>query len=145
MPVDPPANDAPWYADGLRFKCTGCGDCCTGAPGYIWVNQQEIDAMAARLELDVDEFERTYVKQVGIRRTLRELPGSYDCVLLDADTRKCTVYEQRPRQCRTWPFWDSNLKSPEAWQECCEVCPGSGHGKLYSLETIQQQAAVIHV
>ena len=21
----------PWYKDGLRFKCTGCGDCCTGA------------------------------------------------------------------------------------------------------------------
>ena len=20
-----------WYAGGLRFKCTQCGDCCSGA------------------------------------------------------------------------------------------------------------------
>ena len=27
-----------WYAEeGLAFECTGCGDCCTGAPGYVWV------------------------------------------------------------------------------------------------------------
>jgi Fe-S-cluster containining protein len=55
------------------------------------------------------------------------------------------VYEDRPRQCRTWPFWDSNLKSPEAWLRACDVCPGSGQGKLYSIELIQEQAAVIRV
>ena len=140
-----PAAAAPWYAEGLRFKCTGCGDCCTGAPGYIWVNQAEIDALAARLEMSVAAFEAEYVMQIGIRRSLKELPESYDCVFLDAKTRKCTVYEDRPRQCRTWPFWDSNLKSPEAWDERCEACPGSGKGKLYSLEVIQEQAAVIHI
>jgi Fe-S-cluster containining protein len=134
----------PWYADGLRFTCTGCGNCCTGGPGYVWVNQAEIDALAARLGIAVGEFERKYVRQVGIRRTLAELKN-YDCVFLDAKTRHCTVYEDRPRQCRTWPFWDSNLASPEAWQRTCEACPGSGRGKLYSLETIQEQAAVIHI
>ena len=24
----------PWYQDGLQFRCTRCGNCCTGAPGY---------------------------------------------------------------------------------------------------------------
>lgn len=135
----------PWYADGLRFQCTGCGDCCTGAPGFIWVNQAEIDALARRLGMDVAAFERKYVKEVGMRRTLKERPKSYDCVFLDAETRKCTVYEDRPRQCRTWPFWNSNLKSPAAWQQTCEVCPGSGKGKLYSIETIEAQKAVINI
>ncbi len=134
----------PWYAAGLRFKCTGCGDCCTGAPGYIWVNQAEIDALARRLGMPVDEFEQKYVRAVGVRRTLRERKN-YDCVFLDGETRKCTVYEDRPRQCRTWPFWNSNLKSPEAWQETCAVCPGSGHGKLYTLEAIDQQRSVINI
>jgi Fe-S-cluster containining protein len=139
----PSAND-PWYADGLRFQCTGCGDCCTGAPGYVWINQAEIDALALRLGMDVAAFERKYVKEVGVRRTLKERKN-YDCVFLDGETRKCTVYEDRPRQCRTWPFWSSNLKSPAAWQQTCEVCPGSGKGKLYSIEMIESQKAVINI
>lgn len=46
----------PWYADGLKFKCTGCGDCCTGAPGYVWVNKAEIEAIAADISMEVAEF-----------------------------------------------------------------------------------------
>ena len=46
-----------WYADGLRFRCTQCGDCCTGAEGYVWVNQAEIDAMAARVGMTAEAFE----------------------------------------------------------------------------------------
>lgn len=71
-----------WYANGLRFRCTQCGDCCTGAEGYVWVNQTEIDAMAARLDMDPVAFEKAYVRRVGIRRSLTERPGG-DCVLLD--------------------------------------------------------------
>lgn len=141
----PSDEHQPWYAEGLRFECTGCGDCCTGAPGYIWVNQAEIDALANHMDLASAEFEKKFVRKVGIRRTLHELPGSYDCVLFDAKTRKCTVYDARPRQCRTWPFWKSNLRSEATWAETCEVCPGSGKGKLYQLEHIVEQVRVVSV
>ena len=135
----------PWYKDGLRFKCTQCGDCCTGAPGYVWVNQAEVEGIAAELgESDVDAFEAEYVRKIGIRRSLREFPNG-DCVFFDSQKRKCTVYNARPRQCRTWPFWDSNLRSPEAWDDTCDVCPGSGKGKLYQLEHIELQRKVFHV
>ena len=60
-----------WYADGLRFQCTQCGDCCTGAEGYVWVNQAEIDAMAARLGMTPADFEAAHVYRVGIRRSLK--------------------------------------------------------------------------
>ncbi|MBX9792111.1 MAG: YkgJ family cysteine cluster protein [Pirellulales bacterium] len=135
-------NDSSWFKDGLRFACTGCGDCCTGAPGHVWVNAEEIAALAARLEMEVDDFERKYVRKVGIRRSLVEFPNG-DCVFFDGDTRKCTVYEQRPRQCRTWPFWDSNIRTPEAWKETCDVCPGSGRGKLISVDEILRQSQVL--
>ena len=136
----------PWYSDGLRFKCTGCGNCCTGSPGYVWVNQAEINAMAAHLAMNPAAFEKKYVRQIGIRRSLKELPDQeYDCVFLDPDSRQCQVYKHRPRQCRTWPFWKSNLRTAEAWAETCQICPGSGKGKLYQLETIQQQVATINV
>lgn len=137
-------SEQPWYHEGLRFKCTQCGDCCTGAPGYVWVNKEEIQAMADQLEMEVGEFEEQYVRKVGIRKSLREFPNG-DCVLLDTETRGCMVYKARPRQCRTWPFWDSNLKSEAAWAETCEVCPGSGAGKLHNIEQIEEQRKVMKI
>jgi Fe-S-cluster containining protein len=138
-------SDEPWYRDGLRFECTQCGDCCTGAPGYVWVNKQEISELSAAVgEPDVDAFESKYVRKIGVRRSLREFPNG-DCVFFDNTKRKCTVYAARPRQCRSWPFWDSNIRTPEAWKQTCEVCPGSGQGKLYQLDHIQQQRSVIRI
>ena len=138
-------SEEPWYKDGLRFQCTQCGDCCTGAPGFVWVNKAEIGALAASVgQEDVEAFERMYVRKVGIRRSLREFPNG-DCVLFDGDARKCTVYDARPRQCRTWPFWGSNLKTPESWRETCEACPGSGRGDLYQLDQIETQRSVFRI
>jgi hypothetical protein len=134
----------PWFKDGLRFQCTGCGDCCTGAPGFVWVNGQEIAALAARLGETVEGFEKKYVRRVGVRRSLVEFENG-DCVFLDGQTRKCTVYEDRPRQCRTWPFWDSNVKTEQAWRDTCQACPGSGQGALYPVEKILEQVAVIKI
>lgn len=135
----------PWYSNGLRFQCTQCGNCCTGAPGFVWVNQQEIADLAQKIGVaDVEEFERLYVRKIGMRKSLVEFPNG-DCVFFDGERRTCTVYEARPRQCRTWPFWNSNLRSPEAWQETCAQCPGSGKGKLYSLEQIQQNAEILNM
>lgn len=134
----------PWYHEGLKFQCSQCGDCCTGAPGFVWLNKNEIAALAKRLDLDEETFEKNYVMQVGIRKSLREFPNG-DCVLFDGEKRCCTVYEDRPRQCRTWPFWDSNLRSPETWAETCEACPGSGTGKLYQLEQIEEQRKVMRI
>ncbi len=134
-----------WYGEGLRFQCSQCGDCCTGAPGYVWVNKSEIEALAAEMGVaDVLEFEQLYVRKIGIRKSLKEFPNG-DCVFFDNQTRKCQVYGARPRQCRSWPFWNSNLKSPEAWQATCEICPGSGSGKLYSIEQIEQQRGAIRI
>jgi Fe-S-cluster containining protein len=137
-------KDLPWYHKGLNFTCSQCGDCCTGAPGYVWVNKAEITALAQRFDMDEESFEETYVMQVGIRKSLKEFPNG-DCVFFDGKKRKCTVYENRPRQCRTWPFWDSNLRSPEAWAETCEICPGSGKGKLHQLDSIEVQRKVMHI
>ena len=134
-----------WYQDGLRFSCTGCGDCCTGGPGFVWVNKEEIQQLAVAMQCaDVAEFERLYVVPVGNRHSLRER-SNYDCILLDPDTRQCRVYAVRPRQCRTWPFWDSNVETPESWKRTCQVCPGSGQGRLYQLAEIESQRQVIRV
>ena len=137
-------TEQPWYRDGLRFQCTQCGNCCTGATGYVWVNKAEIANLAALLEVDVETVEKKYVHLVGIRKSLVEYANG-DCVFFDDVTRKCKVDHARPRQCRTWPFWDSNVRTPKAWAQTCVECPGSGRGKLYQLEAIEKQRTVIKI
>ncbi len=134
--------DDPWFKDGLRFTCSGCGDCCTGAPGFVWVTREEIEDLAREVKLSPEEFEKRYVRRVGIRKSLIEY-ASGDCVFFDTNTRKCTVYHARPKQCRTWPFWQSNVQTPADWQHTCEVCPGSGRGKLHSVDHILHQITVV--
>ena len=108
------------------------------------MNQEEIDGMANRIGMDSAAFEEQFVKRVGVRRSLKERPGG-DCVLLDPQTRKCTAYEERPRQCKTWPFWQSNIRTPEAWAEAAQACPGCNKGDLVPLEQIVEQAAKIRI
>lgn len=131
----------PWFHDGLRFQCTRCGHCCTGAPGYVWVNDEEIEAIARQRGEPVDETLARYTRPVDRRRSLKERPNG-DCVFFER-SRGCTIYPVRPRQCRTWPFWESNVATPRDWQRTCQVCPGSGQGELISTEEITRRLKVI--
>jgi Fe-S-cluster containining protein len=124
----------PWYKDGLSFTCTRCGACCTGAPGYVWVDADEVAALAAHRGETPDEFSTRFVRKVGGRYSLIEKPGG-DCIFWERGVG-CTVYEARPVQCRTWPFWPENVETPEDWENVTQICPGSGRGRTYSAEEI---------
>ena len=91
----------------------------------------------------IEEVIGLYTRMSSRGRTLREKSNG-DCVFYDREAG-CTIYDVRPRQCRTWPFWESNLVSPEAWQETCEVCPGSGRGELIPAEEITRRLKVIRL
>ncbi len=127
-----------WYRDGLQFECTQCGVCCSGAPGFVWVSQDEIDSLAEHLGMNAEQFQDRFLRRVGNRFSLVEYPDG-DGIFRAPETRGCSVDEARPVQCRTWPFWSSNLASRKAWKEACKVCPGAGQGKLYSLDAIETQ------
>ncbi len=133
----------PWYKDGLPFTCTRCGHCCTGEPGYVWVNDEDLAAIAGQRGETLDEVKALYTRWTPRGRTLREKSNG-DCVFYDRE-QGCTVYVVRPPQCRTWPFWESNVATPEAWQRTCEVCPGSGQGELISAEEITRRLKVIRL
>ena len=134
----------PWYRDGLKFACTGCGDCCTGAPGYVWVSRAEIETLAAAVGLDAEEFERQFVRTVGVRRSLIEFDND-DCVFFDNESRGCRVYAARPRQCRMWPFWPSNLASPSTWDDTAQRCPGCNRGRVVPSDRILAQVQAMRV
>lgn len=139
----PPPEGPPWYRAGLRFACTRCGNCCTGEPGNVWVNGEEIDAIAEFRQTPRAEVVGLYTKQGHRGLTLREKANG-DCVFYDRKAG-CTIYAVRPRQCRTWPFWESNLRSPGAWECSSENCPGMGQGKLIPVEEITRRMKAIQL
>ncbi len=136
-----------WYKEGLHFQCAGCGGCCTGAPGYVWLTDEEEKQIADFLNISLEEFEKTYTRLVyGLRRSLKEIPQSnYDCVFFNSETRQCSIYDVRPAQCRTWPFWDSLLKSKKDWDEASKTCPGCNQGPLIPFEEIEIRRKKISV
>ena len=135
---------APWYGDGLQFTCTQCGNCCTGDPGVVWVTEEEIRRIAELAGKAVAEIRLLHTRPFGGRVSLTEKANG-DCTFFDGQTRRCTIYEARPAQCRTWPFWKSNLRSPQAWAEVQRHCPGAGRGAFFDLSTIERQAAQIEI
>ena len=127
-----------WYSEGLHFECTRCGACCTGAPGFVWVDSEQIAQLAEYRGQTVETFARRFVRQVGERYSLIERPNG-DCIFWDRQAG-CTVYPARPEQCRTWPFWRENLVTRDEWAATAQRCPGVGEGRWFSVEEIEAAA-----
>jgi Fe-S-cluster containining protein len=134
------SNTKKWYKEGLCFSCVECGNCCTGPPGYVWVCQEEIRLIAQYIGRADGQLADDQVRQVGARCSLTERPNG-DCVFLQElpnGQRACQVYPVRPLQCRTWPFWTSNLESQRSWAQAGRMCPGINRGRPHTLEQIEQ-------
>ena len=130
-----------WYQGGLRFECTACGTCCTGAPGYVWVTREEIRRIAEHLERDDEWLPPEILRRVGFKHSLAERNNG-DCVFLEPKRdgqRGCRIYSVRPLQCRTWPFWMVNLKSPSCWAETAERCPGMNNGRQHTFDEMEER------
>ena len=127
-----------WYRDGLCFRCCQCGNCCTGAPGYVWVTKEEIRRIAEFLGRTDGRLDKKHVRRVRLRYSLTEKQNG-DCVFLSRTGGKidCAIYPVRPLQCRTWPFWRENLVSLDAWNRAHVKCPGMNTGRRFSVEEIE--------
>ena len=133
--------DKPWYNEGLKFKCTQCGQCCTGGPGYVWVDEEDIQILSQKLNITREEFLKQYCRNVGRRISLLEKKTNYDCIFLKDN--KCSLYEARPKQCRKFPWWKDYIESKQAWDSAKVFCEGIDHvdGKLFTpveIESLQK-------
>ncbi|MGE5611262.1 MAG: YkgJ family cysteine cluster protein [Bacillota bacterium] len=147
-------NSQPWYAEGLQFTCQQSGHCCTGGPGYVWISEEEVGRLAQHLGITFEQAIKQYCRRIGDRLSLNEhrnVHGKYDCVFLRHERAQvqpgeeqvvhsrqvCSIYQVRPLQCRTWPFWEGLLEDKEAWDRAARGCPGMNQGKQFTREEIE--------
>ncbi|MDR2433205.1 MAG: YkgJ family cysteine cluster protein [Treponema sp.] len=128
----------PFFASGLRFSCKRCSACCRHESGFVFLSKRDLSLLAVERQMGYTEFVKVYCRWVPGERggeclSLKE-KSNYDCIFWD---QGCTVYEVRPVQCRTFPFWRNVLSSPTAWELAASGCPGIGGGILHSRDRIE--------
>jgi len=104
--------------------CSTCrGKCCTGESGYIYVSKSEIESISKLLNKDVREFVKEYLFKKMYKYSIKEVEfdGSHECIFYDREINGCKIYEARPSQCITFPFWDYYKTRVD---ELKEECPG---------------------
>ncbi|MCP4971877.1 MAG: YkgJ family cysteine cluster protein [Arcobacter sp.] len=108
------------------FDSKGCdtcqGKCCIGESGNIWINKFEIENLSKHLNITLNDLRIKYLEKRGYKYSIKEVQLSednYACVFFNLNKKQCSIYEARPTQCRTFPFWDyfKNNKE-EVIQEC---------------------------
>ena len=108
--------------------CNSCeGRCCTGESGYIYVTKQEIEKISQLLNLSVNDFVALYLFKKVYKYSIKELKynNSYECIFYDRISNGCAIYDARPNQCRTFPFWDYyKTRITELKQECPGIIDG---------------------
>ena len=127
--------DQAWWKDGVQFECQGSGQCCVshGEYGFVYMTATDRLKMAKLLKLSMKAFTEKYCDETDGFYHLKE--GSNPACMFLKDKR-CTVYEARPTQCRTWPFWPE-VMSAKTWKaEVASFCPGVGKGRVWPAEEI---------
>ncbi len=110
--------------------CRRCpGRCCNGESGVVRVTEEDAVAMAQVLAMPLEVFTARYLLVRGGELRVREIRDghNYACALYDPARQGCSVYPARPRQCRTFPFWESARRNLAALiRECPGVVAGEG-------------------
>ena len=120
---------------GLRFECTQCGKCCwtRGEYSHVYLTKDDLAALASAVGLSVAETRKRYTFRDENGWTELDFAGGR-CVMLDAKTNLCTVYESRPTQCRTFPFWPEMIRRGGWTAEAKNICEGVGRGRVVAKE-----------
>ncbi len=134
-------NASCFYKNGLKFSCQRCSFCCGHSPGYVYLSRSDLYKLCEGTGLSIKEFVSKYCRWADYYegKTVLALleKKNYDCIFWD---KGCTLYEHRPSQCRTYPFWAWIVKDKATWDEIARECPGmrAEDGRLWTYEEIEK-------
>ncbi len=105
--------------------CKECqGKCCIGESGNVFATKEELKNLREHLGLDEKEFTLRYLRKVGLRMSFKEVEfeDGYACIFFDQVHKNCSIYNFRPMQCRTFPFWEYfKTRKEELKKECIGI------------------------
>ena len=133
-------KNEPFYTCGLKFSCKRCSSCCRYDSGFVFLSENDMEKLTAKLKMERNSFLKTYCRWVTNWEgrevlSLKEKPNK-DCILWDEG---CTVYEERPLQCRVFPFWENIVASAQTWKIAASGCPGINYGHVYTGRAIEKR------
>ena len=92
-------------ANPIQYDCAKCPAYCCSYD-KIEVSRRDLARLARHFGVDIDVAEGRFTKVVDGVRVLRHRKDKVfatTCMFLDAETRRCTVYEARPGVCQEYP------------------------------------------
>jgi Fe-S-cluster containining protein len=105
----------------------------------VYLSENDLSRLANEFGMDYTAFVNTWCRWIpftqGRERLSLKEKSNFDCIFWDLPG--CKVYHARPLQCRTFPFWDYVLCSPQAWKNTGKGCAGIDKGELHSREKIE--------
>lgn len=115
------------------FSCQeSCGGkCCTGDENsFVFLTQADRKRISFFTRLNVSEF--ATLRSFDQTRFTNKPSRQWALTMQKGHCQffkngKCGIYEMRPTQCRTFPYWPENMQS-ENWEKLKEYCPGVGKG-----------------
>jgi len=141
------SENGSFYAQGLSFSCKRCSACCRFEEGYVFLSRKDVTELCRALNMKYDDFLETHCRWVPsdfgkCQLSLKE-KKNYDCVFWSSSHGGgCLVYETRPLQCRTFPFWASVMNSKKSWKITASDCPGMDIGTFHSQDSIKKMLAM---
>jgi uncharacterized protein len=103
----------------------------------VFLSNEDLRLLLYATQMNRDTFIDEFCREINInglkRLSLVEKPN-YDCIFWE--NGGCTVYEYRPIQCRSYPFWQPFLESSDTWRDLEKSCPGVNHGPIHTKEEI---------
>ncbi|GJQ60546.1 MAG: hypothetical protein SCALA701_33470 [Candidatus Scalindua sp.] len=100
----------------------------------VRVDREDIEKISSYLNVDQESFAKQFLRIVDGSISLREYPNG-DCFMYE---NGCKIYTARPLQCRTFPFWKSNLTEKVQWKKQKRTCPGMDRGRLHTDREIEK-------
>lgn len=120
-----------------RFECTACGACCCGnGDEYVFLEMHEAMAICDHLGLSRSWFRRHYLMRLPDGELSLRMRETGECIFLQENGR-CGIYDARPVQCRTYPFWPDVMASEKTWREEAARCEGIDRGERVPLARIE--------
>ena len=100
-----------------QIDCTTCGNCCMKLKPFI--TEQDIKILSQRLNLSQQQVMDDYIEIDEGDQYFKNLPCSF------LKEKKCTVYNGRPEDCRSFPHLHKEMFISRLWGviENYSICP----------------------